>query len=243
MTKRTSWAVRVKDWQQRASYNLRVVRGMQGQFPRSCNLCGYSGAFLATGLPPRYDAKCKKCRSVERHRLFALADDAMRLIRPDDSVLHFAPEPAIVRHLKARAGNYVSADIDEGRGDLRLDAEATNLPSDSYDVIVASHILEHLNDAAALREFHRILRDGGRAILMVPIIEQWLQSYEDSSLTTSAARTLHFGQDDHIRYYGRDFRDRVQSAGFSVREYVASPPECAKYGLLRGETIFVADKY
>ena len=31
-----------------------------------------------------------------------------------------------------------------------------------------------------------------------------------------AERRKHFGQEDHVRYYGKDFGERVERAGFQV---------------------------
>jgi SAM-dependent methyltransferase len=54
----------------------------------------------------------------------------------------------------------------------RLIGEAGALPalaSDSYDVVLASHVLEHLaNPLGALAEWSRIVRPGGRLLLIVP---------------------------------------------------------------------------
>jgi len=49
-------------------------------------------------------------------------------------------------------------------------AEAVPLEDESVDLVLCTEVLEHLPDAGhALREFRRILRDGGRAILSIPI--------------------------------------------------------------------------
>ncbi|MFT6451881.1 MAG: hypothetical protein ACJA06_001368, partial [Halocynthiibacter sp.] len=63
-----------------------------------------------------------------------------------------------------------------------------------------------------------------------------------SEIDGQAARTLHFGQLDHVRMFGRDIRDRIIAAGFELREYVATEPDVHIYGLMRGETIFIATR-
>ena len=58
------------------------------------------------------------------------------------------------------------------RADVDMKADITNLPlpDNSYDVVFASHVLEHVpDDRKAVSEIHRILRPGGIAILPVPI--------------------------------------------------------------------------
>jgi SAM-dependent methyltransferase len=49
------------------------------------------------------------------------------------------------------------------------DAHATGFPDDSFDLIVGSSILHHLDLEPALRELRRILRPGGRAVFSEPL--------------------------------------------------------------------------
>lgn len=212
---------------------------MQGQFPRECILCGFSGRFLPAGRPPRYDAKCPRCMSVERHRLLALKHQQHDLVPAGATVLHFAPEPALRSLLQTLSGSYTSADIQPGRADMTLDVERLDLADDSYDVIVASHILEHVDDSLALTELRRVLRPGGRAILFTPVIEGWATTYENTAVTDQRERLLHFGQEDHVRFYGQDLRERITRSGFELTELQGTPDECARYGLTRGEVAFV----
>src|SRR5690606_22633231 len=112
----------------------------------------------------------------------------------------------------------------------------------SFDRVVCNHVLEHVDDRKALAEIFRVLRPGGIALLSTPLIEAWATSYEDDSIQDPDMRVLHFGQDDHLRYFGRDVRDRIASAGFALEDFVATEPDVATYGLLRGECIFMATK-
>jgi predicted SAM-dependent methyltransferase len=84
-------------------------------------------------------------------------------------------------------------------------------------VVLANHVLEHIADEArALAEIHRVLRPGGWAMLQVPIAQKLEQTREDASAESPEARERLFGQDDHVRLYGRDYPDRLEHAGFSV---------------------------
>jgi SAM-dependent methyltransferase len=130
-----------------------------------------------------------------------------------------------------------------GFGDLVLDLGAIALADQSLDVLVANHVLEHVDDdRRALAEIFRVLRPGGLFLTTVPMIDAWDETYEDKAVATPEDRVLHFGQGDHVRYYGRDFRTRVREAGFQLSEFIGSGGDCARYGLLLGETVFFGYK-
>ena len=210
---------------------------------RQCNICGYQGWFDHFGLPPRLDAECPNCKSLERHRLLNLVMERALLPRnikaDSDVVLHFAPENIFERKFRQHYKNYKTADL-FAKADLKLNIEDINLPSESIDVIIANHVLEHVDDGKAATELYRILNFGGMLICMVPIVEGWAKTYEKSGVVTDADRWLHYGQYDHVKFYGHDFRERIGSKGFQKSmEYTAEGQDVIDYGLLRGEKVFV----
>lgn len=225
-------------------YALRVAVKVGGVHPRRCPGCGHHGKFKAFGMPPRFDAKCPQCGTLERHRLFILADEALQLVPQGSEVLHVAPEALIRDRLKSRCSRYVSLDLYDPKADVQEPLEKTSFPDESFDVVVCSHVLEHVDDRAAMREMHRVLKRDGKLLAMVPIIEGWVRTYENQSASVAGEkqRDLHFGQWDHIRYYGRDFRDRLTEADFDVVEYTAEGEAVIQYGLSRGEKVFIARK-
>lgn len=99
-----------------------------------------------------------------------------------------------------------------------------------------------MDDTKAINEVYRILKPGGVFITMVPICEGWDQTYENPAIKTVEMRELHFGQFDHVRFYGRDFIKRLERAGFAAAVFTASPEDTVKYGLVRGEKVFVGQK-
>jgi SAM-dependent methyltransferase len=101
-------------------------------------------------------------------------------------------------------------------------------------------VLEHVDDARALEQLRRVLSPNGILLLLTPVVDAWSQTYENPSVGGEPDRWLHFGQGDHVRYYGRDIVQRIANAGFDVARYVAAEPEVSRYGLVRGETIYVA---
>lgn len=222
----------------------RVAAAARGVFPRTCPICGHQGMFTMFGHPPRYDAGCPKCGSLERHRLTALyLQRHPDLFQPQHRVLHFAPERQLAGLIRDKVGSYETADLSPRLTTThQVNIEDTGLPSDHYDRIVCNHVLEHVDDSKALAEMFRILRPGGIALLMTPVIEGWAKTYENPAVTDPRGRLLHFGQNDHVRMYGRDIRDRIRAPGFLLAEFVAEEPDVAAHGLIRGETLFIATK-
>ena len=211
-------------------------------YRRHCPICGYHGFFTNDGRPIRIDARCPKCRSLERHRLFWLwfKEHQAQLKEP---VLHFAAALVLQRKLRARFTDYTTADLFRP-ADLRLNIEAIDLPDGSLNTVICNHVLEHVDDMQALSELHRILADDGRLVVSVPIVEGWDHTYENPDITDPLLREVHFGQNDHVRFYGRDFRDRLRDAGFTdIDEVTAMGPAVIEYGLDRGEKFFVCRKH
>jgi len=211
-------------------------------YRRVCNVCGYEGYFGPAGGGLRMDVKCPRCNSAERHRLFKLWLDANADRIAGSEVLHFAPERGLAGLLKPASKRYVTGDLAPGRGDLVLNIEAIDLPDASFDVVVCSHVLEHVDDQKALAELHRVLRRGGLALVMAPVIEGWAHTYENAAMRSPRERTLHFGQHDHVRWYGADIRERIRAAGFALSEFTAEGPDVFRLALLPGEKIFLAEK-
>jgi len=236
------WKQAVKSLVPQSVFTLRVIwKAAQPLHPRRCPLCGYHGYFRPYGRPLRVDAKCQKCGSLERHRHFWnwFNGDKAKLQEP---ILHFAPEPILSSRLRQIYQNYQTADLFQP-ADLKLDIEKIDLPSGAFNTIICSHVLEHVNDRKALAELCRVLSPEGRLICAVPIVEGWDQTYENEAVKTPHDRFLHFGQGDHVRYYGRDFRDRLRAAGFAnVVEITASGQDVIDYSLMRGDKFFICAK-
>ena len=133
-------------------------------------------------------------------------------------LLHIAPEVSIGPRLRERPNiDYVSADLDGARAMVSTDLTRAGFRDGSVDVVIASHVLEHIpDDLAAMRELRRVLRPGGMALLAVPVFGRVTR--EDLTVTDPAERTRLYGQFDHVRMYGRDgvFEQRLREAGFDV---------------------------
>jgi SAM-dependent methyltransferase len=96
----------------------------------------------------------------------------------------------------------------------QMDLTSIDLPDSSKTLVWCSHVLEHIpNDRKALSEIFRVLAPGGLLILQVPI--RGAVTYEDDSVVSERDRLEHFLQEDHVRLYGTDLKQRVEEFGFS----------------------------
>lgn len=208
-----------------------------------CPMCGYHGPFKPRfgTVAIRLDAGCPACKSLERHRHIALwlKSEPNRAL---GDVLHFAPERILKQMLRDAATTYVTTDIQEGLADLVLNIEALDVPDNSYDTIICNHVLEHVDDSRALPEMLRVLRPSGLALLTFPVIASWPTSYEPDGITTDHDRHRHFGQSDHVRFFGWDVVERIKAAGFKLTVLPVTGAEAAAHGIDREQVIFLCEK-
>jgi SAM-dependent methyltransferase len=203
-----------------AGANARLsALGLRGE-GRECPCCGGRFRRMSRRRISGWGGICPRCRSHPRHRAIALLLDRGDL--PGRRLLHFAPEPLFDRVFARLPGiERVTADL-HAPADLRLDISAMDLPDSSFDLILCSHVLEHVpDDRAAMRELHRVLSDGGLALVLVPYRPE-LTTYEDPSISSPVDRMVAFGQQDHVRIYGSDLADRLRDAGFEVEDRTAA---------------------
>ncbi len=90
-------------------------------------------------------------------------------------------------------------------------------------------------------------KPGGFAILQVPFFHPVPEiTFEDNSIVDKREREKIFGQDDHVRKYGRDYSSRIRQSGLLPKEdpFVDTLDEETRrrYGLVKGELIFVGEK-
>ncbi|MBI1920676.1 MAG: methyltransferase domain-containing protein [Geobacter sp.] len=219
---------------------------------RYCPVCGNRlRRFLSYGLPgmpARPDALCPICGSLERHRLAwsvlerktDLFDGAAK------KMLHVAPEPIMERKFRQIAGlEYLSADIADPRAMMQMDITAISLPDGTFDLFYCSHVLEHIpEDRQAMRELLRVLKPGGWGVVMVPIGAD--RTVEDPSIVSSEERRRVFGQEDHVRIYGPDVRQRLEEAGFRVESItaggIAGAREQQWLGIAENEVLFLCTR-
>jgi SAM-dependent methyltransferase len=195
--------------------------------------------------PNRRGALCWRCGSHERHRAqWLLFERRPELLGEARSLLHFAPEWCLRQRLSEVPGlRYVTADLDGSGVDLQLDITRLDLPDGAFDLVICSHVLEHVpDDAAAMAELRRVTAPGGRCLVMVPLALEREHTYEDPSITTPHDREREFLQHDHVRLYAPDISDRLRAAGFDVEVvdlYAELGGQAEGYGLLASDLMYL----
>ena len=202
------------------------------------------------GAGYRLNAACPRCFSADRERLILLflkekkQDIFLKKIR----LLHVAPEARLSVFLKSHDNiDYLSADLDSPLADIKMDITNIVFKDGAFDFIICNHVLEHIpDDARAMSEIFRVLKPGGSAILQVPISYSIPHTIEDLSITDPKDREKVFGQDNHVRLYGRDYKKRLEQVGFTViaDNFIGelARQDIHKYGLIEGELIYLCSK-
>ena len=206
--------------------------------------------FLSYGYKTvRKNALCPGTLSLERHRLLWLyLDKETNFLSSNLKVLHVAPEQVFYKKFKKlKNWEYFTFDLNSPIADIKGDLISTNFKDEYFDLIICNHVLEHIeDDKSALDEMYRILKYNGISILQVPINVKRQNTFEDLSIKSKIQREKYFGQYDHVREYGLDFKDRVEQAGFKVEmiNYSEKISEdlVIKYGLMKDDLIPIGKK-
>lgn len=210
----------------------------------------------------RQSVRCNKCGSLERGRSFKLLLDYHKIPKPGANILHFAPERGMSGWLNTtNANHYDAVDLDPNRyphANVRaFDAskDCETLEENYYDLIIHSHILEHIpcNIAYVLYHISRALKPDGFHVFCVPLMRGYYG--EDLAPLSKEEATKRFGQFDHLRRFGKLDMERhlgsIMNIDLDYSLYkthskeeldAVNIPESEREGLM-GSTIFVTRKH
>ncbi|MBQ9417063.1 MAG: methyltransferase domain-containing protein [Bacteroidales bacterium] len=232
-----------------------------GRYRHYCTICGkYVRHFLdngtqsmaweqhqTTGGSYRFD-RCPHCGSYGRTRMIKMfLQEGKRFENKD--ILHIAPEQSLRTWLQEHNCRYTAIDKKSGYyidryddGVQNGDITALDFPDVSFDIIICSHVLEHVDDdSKAISEMYRVLRPGGVAICQVPLAVDLERTIEAEPNMTAEERFNLFGHDDHKRLYGKDYFARLEQGGFMVTP-LHFDVNCFKHGLEQEESLIVCHK-
>jgi SAM-dependent methyltransferase len=195
---------------------------------------------------------CPFCRSHDRERHLILFFEKLSLWNrlAGASVLHFAPEKRLsTRIQECGPERYVRCDLVPARDGIeKMDVTAIPYAAASFDWVFCNHVLEHVqDDAKALSEIFRVLKPGGIAILQTPYASGLEKTLEDpAEINTDEQRVEFYGQEDHVRLYGRDLFARIREAGFvlELKKHAdcLAEVDAQRFGVNRDEPLFLCVK-
>lgn len=188
---------------------------------------------------------CPRCNAKARHRRHWLyLEQHTKLFSEPTRLLEIGPWWALSRRFRKMANiEFVGLDLVRTGSQVTTVGDVTCMPMESahFDAIICTHVLEHVEkDRQALSELNRVLKPGGWAIISVPL-QLSRPTHEDPEITDPEDRARVFGERGHVRFYGTDLIDRLESAGFQVTLDLARQVPNAmrrKYGLRDDENIF-----
>ena len=207
--------------------------------------------FLAFGRlsAARDNALCPHCLSLERHRLiWHWLKEESNFFTAELKMLHVAPEYCFIKRFEALPHlDYITGDLESPLATVKMDVHDIPFEDETFDVLFCNHVLEHVvSDEAVLKEINRVLKPGGWAIMQSPQDMSYETTYEDASITDPKKREKHFGQDDHLRMYGRDYDKVLEKGDFQVDiyDYSKALPEdqANRYAFMKGELLYIARK-
>jgi hypothetical protein len=166
----------------------------------TCNVCqtALDDSTVASG-------RCGCCKSRTRQRVLKRVFDELtgNLFSGKRVIANFADETER-DYLMTNVEQLVNFDVRPMPGlDLVADAQhLSSLEDRQFDVFVSIYALNHIrDDAAALREMKRVLRDGGTAVIMVPFRSGRTTLLEDTAATYGKEALDTYGVGSY-RYYG-----------------------------------------
>lgn len=194
---------------------------------------------------------CPYCGCHDRERHLCMYLDKLNLWSrlTGSSVIHFAREEKLAQRISSQnPALYVKADLIPCSSDIeKIDITAIPRPNESFDFLICNHVLEHVHDdRRALGEIFRVLKPGGHAILQTPFSFFLSKTFCDASINTDALRLRYYGQEDHVRLYGRDLFTRIEGSGLRLRVHThtqwLSEFDASIYGVNLKEDLILAVK-
>lgn len=151
---------------------------------------------------------CPVCGASDRDRLIIsfLKKERLQEATIGTKLLQIAPAKVITNWITSNCPQITYETTDLFMDNVSYHSDIQNMdmvPNEAYDIIICSHVLEHVqDDRKALSELKRILKPDGKIIFLVPI--NLNSSYIDEAWGLSGEENWRrFGQGDHCRLYDK----------------------------------------
>lgn len=182
-----------------------------------CPICKSKlNSFDSFGVPPRKNALCPICGALERDRLiFSFLEEKTDILTKSTKILHFSPSKSLINLFGNNKNfNNISSNI--------IDYQNNDYENNEFGCIFCVHILDKVeNDIEFMRELYRIVKpssEGGFLLVNVPLLRD--VTFENEEYNTPELRLKYYHDKNRYRIYGRDIKERLESVGFTVEEYV-----------------------
>lgn len=186
-----------------------------------CCCCGKSSRrFLSHGnLEIRKNIRCPHCLSLERTRILCLyiQNELMEDRTKPMRVLDFAPIMGLKNFLRNSpfVSEYIDGDINPNVATYKVDITQMPFEDNSFDLLLCSHVLYCVpEDRKGMQEIQRVLRPGGRALIVDTI--EGAQTVELSHLSPEELLEK-YGDENTCRVYGNDIIDILADYGLDAR--------------------------
>ena len=162
-------------------------------------------------------------------------------------VLHIAPEDFIYPLIRRNvACDYYTGDIELGKAQNKRDLTDIQFRDNFFDYIIANHVLEHIKEIdRAFGEIKRVLKPRGKLILSFPVCKN-IKTREELVDLSEEERLMNFGQRDHVRLFGYDYKEYIEKYGFYVEvispENILDIEKIKKYSFIKDDILLFCSK-
>ena len=191
---------------------------------------------------------CPSCKAFSRTRLIPFSIHFFN-IKENQDILHIAPNVSEYLFVKNNINydNYNTLNLKKfDHIDIVGDITNLDIEDNSYTLIIAWHVLEHIkDDKSAISEMHRVLKTGGNLLLCVPIFpEENKKTFEIKNADPSSFEEI-YGHYDHIRGCGLDYYKRFETFGFKTKTLKVKELDVSdifQYGLSKSHIVWMFTK-
>ena len=180
---------------------------------KRCAICRWQGTAFE-GVDHSESATCPQCGAIGRDRwLFHCLTSNVSGIGKQTRLMETSPRLGnTYKDAMSAKVDYLASDYDQRahKADIAIDLQKIDLPDASLDVVMTSHVLEHVPDtSAALNELMRVLKPGGSVILLVPVLQ---------GVTAPPEEPEFHGDDTPVFWrFGLDLTGTLREHGFETK--------------------------